>query len=90
MQTNTSNDLVQPTTSDVRNEEVHYDDNGRVIIRPLGKGWMPNHYPTEVIGTIIRRQFRGLYHPYEAVPKHMQHIWWDEFKVCIHHVFNQV
>jgi len=38
MQTNTSNDLVQPTTSDVRNEEVHYDDNGRVIIRPLGKG----------------------------------------------------
>ena len=52
--------------------------------------WMPNHYPTEVIGTIIRRQFRGLYHPSEAVPEHMQHIWWDEFKVCIHHVFNQV
>ncbi|XP_027904285.1 uncharacterized protein LOC114164025 isoform X2 [Vigna unguiculata] len=80
-------DVVQhtPATSNhhVLPEEVPRDASGRVIIRPVGKGWTPNRYAVEAIGHAIRSQFGGPYHHYEAMPEDAQLKWWTKFKARV-------
>ncbi|XP_068495492.1 uncharacterized protein [Phaseolus vulgaris] len=68
---------------DLPDEKVQRDANGRVIIRPVGKGWTPNHHAIEAIGHAIRSQFRGPYHHYEAMSEEAKLRWWTEFKTRV-------
>ncbi|WVZ21389.1 hypothetical protein V8G54_008711 [Vigna mungo] len=80
-------DVVQPTPATSKHhvlpEEVRRDASGRVIIRPVGKGWTPNRYAVEAIGHAIRSQFEGPYHHYEAMPEDAQLKWWTKFKARV-------
>nr|XP_009783260.1 PREDICTED: uncharacterized protein LOC104231891 [Nicotiana sylvestris] len=71
-------DADAATASD---EEVHYDQYGRIIIVPEGDGFLPSNITTRIITKATRKLYDAPYASWREFPFSLKEAIFNEFKV---------
>ncbi|CAL5212724.1 unnamed protein product [Lathyrus oleraceus] len=65
------------TLQEIDSNEQNAD--GKVLIRPCGRGWAPSSAPAAAIKHAIQSHFQGPFHRWKETPEDVREYWWKLF-----------